>query len=127
SGERRSRQHHCCCCCRQDESDLHHQASSLGLMPPGPRDSWTEGTPHFHSACYEGALSGIGGCRANPRTRITPGAETPFRVPAAPEQECHICDGMALFPGSPRHNTCTVPWFSPPAATLSNQEADHER
>jgi hypothetical protein len=25
---------------------------------PGPRDSWTEGTPHFHSGrCYEGALS----------------------------------------------------------------------
>src|SRR5438552_8767386 len=42
SGERRSRLHHCCCRCRQDESDLHHQASSLGLMPParviaGPR------------------------------------------------------------------------------------------
>jgi hypothetical protein len=40
----------------------------VGLNAPGPRDSWTEGTPHFHSACYEGALSGIGGWRANPRT-----------------------------------------------------------
>ena len=36
------------------------------LNAPGPRDSWTEGTPHFHSACYEGALSGIGGWRAEP-------------------------------------------------------------
>jgi hypothetical protein len=27
----------------------------LDLMPPGPRDSWTEGTPHFHSACHKGA------------------------------------------------------------------------
>jgi hypothetical protein len=41
--------------------------AALGLDAPGPRDSWTEGTPHFHSACYEGALSGIGGWRANPR------------------------------------------------------------
>jgi hypothetical protein len=40
SSRRRSRQHRCGC--RQDKSDLHHQASSLGLMPParviaGPR------------------------------------------------------------------------------------------
>jgi hypothetical protein len=26
-------------------------------------------TPHFHSACCEGALSGVRGWRANPRTR----------------------------------------------------------
>jgi hypothetical protein len=45
---------------------------------PGPRDSWTEGTPHFHSACYEGALSGIGGWRANPRTQTTPGGGRSF-------------------------------------------------
>jgi hypothetical protein len=45
----------------------------LGLDAPGPRDSWTEGTPHF-SACYEGALSGIGGLEANPRTQPTPRA-----------------------------------------------------
>jgi len=38
----------------------------LGLDAPGPRDSWTEGTPHFHSACYEGALSGIGGLGGEP-------------------------------------------------------------
>jgi len=50
----------------------------LGLDAPGPRDSWTEGTPHFHSACYEGALSGIGGLGANPRTQPTPGAGRSF-------------------------------------------------
>jgi hypothetical protein len=53
-------------------------------MPParviaGPR------APHFHSPCYEGALSDRG-WRANPRTQITPGAETSFRVPAAPRR-----------------------------------------
>jgi hypothetical protein len=44
------------------EGDLHDRTSSfVGLNAPGPRGSWTEGTPHFHSACYEGALSGIRG------------------------------------------------------------------
>jgi hypothetical protein len=46
------------CDCRQDESE--HQDA------PSPRDSWTEGTPHFHSACYEGALSGVGGLAGEP-------------------------------------------------------------
>src|SRR4051794_3807386 len=59
------------------EGHLHDRASS-SLDAPGPRDSWTEGTPHFHSACYEGALSGIGGLGANPRTPPTPGAGRSF-------------------------------------------------
>jgi hypothetical protein len=37
-----------------------------------------EGTPHVHSACYEGALSGIGGARANPRMQTTPGGGRSF-------------------------------------------------
>jgi hypothetical protein len=37
---------------------LNAPASMSAKDAPGPRDSWTEGTPHFHSArCYEGALS----------------------------------------------------------------------
>jgi hypothetical protein len=47
------------------EGDL-WMSSFVGLNAPGPRGSWTEGTPHFHSACYEGALSGIGGLAGEP-------------------------------------------------------------
>jgi hypothetical protein len=45
----------------QDAEGIYDRTSSVGLNAPGPRGSWTEGTPHFHSACYEGALSGIRG------------------------------------------------------------------
>jgi hypothetical protein len=48
------------------EGDLHDRTSSVALNAPGPRDSWTEGTPHFHAACYEGALSGIRGLAGKP-------------------------------------------------------------
>ena len=41
-------------------------APFVALNAPGPRDSWTEGTPHFHAACYEGALSGIRGLAGKP-------------------------------------------------------------
>jgi hypothetical protein len=51
------------------EGHLHDRASSsLDLMPPARVIAGPRATPHFHSACYEGALSGIGGWRANPRT-----------------------------------------------------------
>ena len=45
-----------------------HTKTRKGIFMIGrrPRDSWTEGTPHFHSACYEGALSGIGGLAGEP-------------------------------------------------------------
>jgi hypothetical protein len=45
---------------------FNEQVWLLGLDAPGPRDSWTEGTPHFHSACYEGALSGDRGLAGEP-------------------------------------------------------------
>src|SRR4029450_7644133 len=61
------------------EGDLHDRTS---FDAPGPRDSWTEGTPHFHSACYEGALSGIGGWRGDPPPQKTPGGGG--GVPRAP-------------------------------------------
>src|SRR5439155_3993230 len=85
------------------EGHLHDRASSsLDLMPPARVIAGPRATPHFHCACYEGALSGIGGWRANPRTRITPGAETSFRVPAAPSRNATYVTG------------CAVPWFSSP-------------
>jgi hypothetical protein len=49
----------------RSDVDLGAGVVLLGLDAPGPRDSWAEGTtPHFHSACYEGALGiegGLGG------------------------------------------------------------------
>src|SRR5260370_39322634 len=75
----------------------------LGLDAPGPRDSWTEGTPHFHSACYEGALSGIGGLAGEPshtnnarRRNVVPGSAAPSR------NATYVTGTLALFPGSPR-------------------------
>jgi hypothetical protein len=95
------------------EGHLHDRASSsLDWMPPARVIAGPRALPHFHSACYEGALSGIGGLGANPRTQPTPGAGRSFprfhqHVSRIPHQHCYR-PGLMTGGQEPHHDPSRI-------------------
>jgi hypothetical protein len=86
----------------QDAEGIYDRTSSVGLNAPGPRGSWTEGTPHFHSACYEGALSGIrgaGGQTLAHKQRLAPVGRS--QVPPARRASWWVRMTVRHHPSSP--------------------------